>query len=194
MESQPLSPQESLNLITEVITAAKQRQEESGAIYLYWGLIIAAVSGAHFVFQLNGQYEWIPFPYLLIPIAAILSYFLFPYFRKTKVKNQIGSIINGMWAFSGFNMMVMGFALAAELGNHLTPFILILLGISLGISGLASDNRVLLIAGIIANIAGMAGFWIPLDYLPLLMAGVSLGCVMVPGIILNSAYRKRKHV
>lgn len=194
MESNTLSPQESLELIKGVILEAKQKQEANGAIYIFWGVIIALIGIAHFVLQQMEAYGLIFVPYLFIPVAVIVSFFLFPYYKKNTSKNQIGKIISGIWLFAGANMMVLGFALAMKLGSHLTPFIMILQGLAIGGTGLAVSSRMLLISGVIANVIGLAAFWIPAEFHSLVMAGVNLFALAVPGIFLNRAYRQRKHV
>jgi len=196
MGKQDLTPKESLELISDVIRVAKQRQEERGGIYIYWGLIIFVVGLSHYILQEMEAYERIYMPYLFIPLAAALSYLIFPYYKKGKGlgDNKIGSIIGGMWLFTGINMMVVGFFLSQTLGTGTVPVILIREGIALGISGIAVDSRTLIYAGILANLAGVLGFWIDKAYHPLLMAGIAILSLVLPGIILNHAYRRRKYL
>ncbi len=196
MGKQNLTPQESLELISDVIRVAKQRQEERGGIYIYWGLIIFVVGLGHYILQEMEAYDRIYLPYLFIPLAAALSYLIFPYYQKGKGlgDNKIGSIIGGVWLFAGINMMVVGFFLSQTLGRGTVPVILILEGIALGISGIAVDSRTLIYAGILANLAGVSGFWIENAYHPLLMAGIAILSLVLPGIILNHAYRRRKYL
>lgn len=194
MEPKTLSPKESLELIKGVILEAKQRQEANGVIYIYWGLIIALAGIAHYILQEIGAYGLIFVPYLFLPVAVIVSFFIFPYYKKENQKNLIGRIIGGIWLFAGINMMVLGFALAMKLGSHLTPFIMILEGLAIGGTGLAASSRTLIIAGILANAVGLAAFWIPVEFHPLLMSGVNIFALALPGIFLNSAHRKRKNV
>ncbi|MCI4667953.1 MAG: hypothetical protein MRZ79_07305 [Bacteroidia bacterium] len=194
MEPQSLTPKESLDLIKEVILDAKHRQEENGIIYMYWGITVALVGIAHYVLYLTETYSLIFIPYLLFPVAALISYFIFPHYKKETPKNQIGTIIGGIWIFAAVNMMILGFALSSKLQDNLMPFIIILQSMAIGGTGLASSSRTLLIAGIGANVAGVLGFWLAPQFHPLLMTGVSIFALLLPGILLNNAYRKRKHV
>ena len=194
MESNELSPKESLDLIKGVILKAKHKQEENGKIYIYWGIIIAVIGIAHFILQQMGEYGLIFVPYLFIPVAVLVSFLVFPFFKKSAPPNQIGRIIGGIWFFAGFNMMILGFVLAQKLGAHLMPFIIILQALAIGTAGLSSSSRPLVIAGIAANVAGIVAFWIPVEFHPLLMAAVCIFALTLPGIILNNSYRKRKNV
>ena len=173
MESQSLSPKESLDLITEVLRKAKERQEESGVVYIFWGLLVAGVNVCHFVLQEMNQYAWIFIPYLLIPVGIVVTYYAFPHYRE-RSKNYLGKAIGVLWIFAGANKMILGFVLAMDLGNHLAPYIMILLGISLGVSGFILQFRILLSAGILANLAGLATFWIPWEFHPLIMTSNSI--------------------
>ena len=44
METDKLSPEKSLELITQVITQARNKFEENGFIYMFWGALIAIAS------------------------------------------------------------------------------------------------------------------------------------------------------
>lgn len=189
-----MTPQESLALITSVIDEARQRQEESGAVYIYWGLVVAVVSLVHFFLWQNELPQLVFVPYLAIPVAGVLSYFLFHRGEKARRKNAVAAIIRNLWLTVGINMVILGFGLWNVLGDALIPTILLLLGISLSLSGVALSSRMLFAAGIGANLAALAGYWLPYAYQPLLMMAVNLLAVVLPGILLYRSYRQRNHV
>ncbi len=189
-----MTPQESLALITSVIDEARERQEESGAVYIYWGLVVAVVSLAHFILWQNDRAQLIFVPYLTIPVAGVLSYFFFHRKRPKRGQNAVAALVRNLWLTVGLNMIFLGFALWNVLGDALIPTILLLLGVSLSLSGAALSSRVLFVAGIGANVAALLGYWLPYEYQPLLMMGVNLLAVALPGSLLYRSYRRRKHV
>lgn len=187
-----MTPQQSLALISDVIQEARERHEENGTIYLYWGLIVAAAAGAQFVLVQVGSANLSFVPWLLIPIAGIASYGLFHRKQTTRPKNLVGILIRNLWLTTGINMMVVGFFLWNVLGGSQIPVILILLGISLSLSGAALRANVLFWSGLGANAAGIAGFWLPYEYQPLLLMLVNLLAVALPGAMLYRAHRRRR--
>ncbi|MEO0468940.1 MAG: hypothetical protein AAF206_04910 [Bacteroidota bacterium] len=194
MEPQSFSPRESLDLIANVLQEAKERQEQNGVVYIFWGLLLTAVGLLHYYVQSVQMFQWIFGIYLLIPVGVAVTYFAFPQYRMRSGPNLIGRAIGILWAFASVNMIILGFALSMELGKFLIPFILILKGIALGLSGFLLRYRPLVMAGIVANLVGMLGFWVAWEYHPLLMAFVSIFSVFLPGVLLNRAYIARKHV
>jgi hypothetical protein len=189
-----MTPKESLALITSVIDDARHRQEENGVMYIYWGLMVAAVSFAHFVLWQLEAPQWIGVVYLALPVAGIGSYFLFHAKRRGRSKNVVATLIRNLWITVGLNMSFLGFILWDQLGAQLIPVILLLLSVSLSVSGAALSSRVLFIAGIGANVAALAGFWLPYAYQPLLLTVVNLLAVALPGALLFQSHRKRNHV
>ncbi|MEO1449413.1 MAG: hypothetical protein AAFV07_07770 [Bacteroidota bacterium] len=196
MSDARMTPKESLNLISEVLQEAKARQQENGLIYLYWGIIIVVATLAHFYLNMTGQYQYIYFAYMIFPVAGVMMYFLFrKYFQARKrTGNVIGRILTRVWFFVGANLMVLGFAFPMILAEHLIPFILMLSGLAIFVSGVAVNNRALIIGGTIANSAGIGTLFVPPTYQPLVMAIATVFSQIIPGILLYQAYLKRQHV
>ncbi len=192
MSQQPMTPKESLDVISQIITEAKQRQEENGLVYIFWGLLIAVVSITSFILQYQEMYNLVFVPYLILPFGGIWSYFYYRNKGKTGRTNMVGSILSIIWTIASANMMILGFFYAGELGPHLTPILLILLGSALAASGIALKYRPLLFAGLFGNLAGLGAFLLEPLYHPLVMAIVSIISVLLPGILLRQADQRRK--
>lgn len=192
MSQQPMTPKESLDVISQIITEAKQRQEENGLVYIFWGLLIAIVSLLSFILQYQEMYHLVFVPYLIIPFGGIWSYFYYRNKGKTGGTNMVGRILSIVWTIASVNMMILGFFFSGELGPHLTPMILILLGSALAVSGVALKYQPLLFAGLFGNLAALGAFLLPSLYHPLVMAAVSIVSVLIPGILLRQADQRRK--
>ena len=85
METDTLSPKQSLELITQVIAQARNKFEENGFIYIFWGILIAIASISQFILLKKEYYDIHWYPYLLMPMGSIYSVY---YFSKKKGKNQ----------------------------------------------------------------------------------------------------------
>ncbi len=115
MKTDKLSPEESLELITQVITQARNKFEENGFIYMFWGALIAITSISQFIFLKNEYYTISWYPYLLMPIGAIYSTVYYSKKKRKSKQNLISKIVSALWIVLSINMMILGFLF----GNNL---------------------------------------------------------------------------
>ncbi|MDY0200733.1 MAG: hypothetical protein WC951_03160 [Bacteroidales bacterium] len=191
MESEKLSVEKSFEIITQVITQARNRFEENGFIYLFWGLLISLASIGQFILLQKEYYTINWYPYLLMPIGAVFSGYYFAKKKEKPQRNMIGRIVSWVYVILSINMMVLGFMFYPTLKENLIPIILILLSVGIFISAIAIKSRLLLFSGILINLSAFACFSIEPIYRPLLMGIVSIIAVMIPGIILMIQHKKR---
>ena len=193
METPNLSPEKSLEIITQVINEARTKLEENGFIYVFWGILTAIASISQFILLKNEYYDINYYPYFLMPLGGIYTGYYF--YRKGKNKpNQIGKIVGVAWVTISLNIMILAFAFSYILREHLTPIILILLGIGLFISGGAIKSRLIIVSGILINISGYICFYLKWINHSLLMCIVSIIAILIPGIILMIEHKKKKNV
>lgn len=194
METTKLTPEKSLELITQVIDQARNKFEKNGFIYMFWGALIAIASISQFVLLKNEFYKISWYPYLLMPIGAIYSSF---YFKKKKRKNNqnfISEIIYLLWIVLSINMMILGFLFANNLKENLIPIILILLSIGTIVSGTSIKSKLLLYSGIFIGLSSFLGYYLEWIYQPLLMGVVSIIAILIPGVILMVQHKKKENV
>lgn len=187
-----MTPEESLNLISNIIQEAKERQQENGNVYLFWGGITAILGLAHYALIVQDLYEFIFVPYLSLTIAAMLSYFLFQKQWRQQTDNVIAKTLRTMWIIVGINLIFIGFMMPGILGPFHIPVILLLHSIAIMVSGTVSRNPILQWGGIIGNVIALGCFWIQIDYQPLVMSAESLITSIIPGIVLHYEYRQRR--
>ena len=193
METQNLTPEKSLEIITQVIREAKTKFEENGFIYVFWGTLITIASISQFVLLKNEYYNINYYPYFLMPLGGIYTGYYFSKKKKNK-HNQISKIMAIAWIAISLNMMFLAFIFASVLKESLTPILLVLLGIGILISGGAIKSKLLLVSGIFINISGFICF--KLDWInhSLLMSIVSIIAILIPGIILMIEHKKKQNV
>jgi hypothetical protein len=194
MQTEKLSAERSLELITEVIAQARKKFEENGFIFMFWGALIAIAAIGQFLLLKNEYYSFHWYPYFLMPIGAIYAMYYFSKKEGHNKHNQISRIVSYAWVFLSINMLVLGFLLGRILIENLIPVILILLAVGTIISGVSVRSRLLLFSGILINLSAFAGFYIPILYQPLLMGIVAIVAVFIPGIILMVQYKRKRHV
>jgi len=194
MKTDELSPEKSLELITQVINEARSKFEENGFIYMFWGALNAIASISQFVLLKNEYYDINWYPYLLMPIGAIYTGFYFSKKQGKSRQNQISKIISALWIVLSINIMILGFIFGATLKESLIPVILILLSVGVIVSGISIKSRLLLYSGILINISAFISFKLDWIYHPLLMGIVSIIALLIPGILLMLKYNKKGNV
>lgn len=194
MKKENFTPEDSFDLIMQVIQEARNKFEENGFIYMFWGILIAIASLSQFILLKNELFDISWYPYLLMPIGSIYTAFYFAKREGKSAKNQIGKIILYTWISISFNIIILGFFFAGALRANLIPIILILLSIGILISGASIKSKLLIISGLIINISGFLGFKMDWIYQPLLMGLVSIIAVLIPGIILMIKHNRKENV
>ena len=111
--------------------------------------------------------------------------------KHTKKRNPLNQISSRLWSFTGFNIMIIAFGFSSQLQSHLTPIILLLLGIATAVASSFIRSRLLLFCGIVVNLGAYAAFFIPWKQHPLLMGIVSLFAFLLPGILLHFKQKKQ---
>ncbi|MEN0045468.1 MAG: hypothetical protein AAF806_00270 [Bacteroidota bacterium] len=192
MEEQHLKAEESLSLISDVIATTKARFEQNGTVYLFWGILLALASFAQFVLLQMERWDIHYYPYFF----ALLGWFyMFWYYSKaenrTKSKNIISKIINGIWIFIGINSGLLGFLMGPILRENLIPIILVIVSVGVMITGIAFKNRLVFFGGIFCNVAGFVAFWLDFIYQPLLTSIVYLIVLVLPGYIFARNNRRK---
>jgi len=194
METDKLSPEKSLELITQVITQARNKFEENGFIYMFWGALIAITSISQFILLKNEYYSISWYPYLLMPIGAIYSTIYYSKKKGKSKENLISKIVTALWIVLSINMMILGFLFGNNLKENLIPIILILLSIGTIVSGTSIKSKLLLYSGVFIGLSAFLGFYLEWIYQPLLMGIVSVIAILIPGIILMVQHKRKENV
>lgn len=190
VESDKLSVEQSLQIITDVIEEAKSRFEENGIIYIFWGILIPTACLSQFVLLKNEYYDIHLYPYFLMPVGAALTFFYFSKKQKPK-SNLIFKINLYIWSMLSINMLLLSFLFGSILQNHLIPIILLLMSIGLLISGISIKSKLLILPAIFVNLSNFIAFYLSYSHQLLLISVVAIVAFFIPGVILL-IYDKRK--
>jgi hypothetical protein len=220
MEKQ-FSEQESLELINQMINSAKNNlQKGIGNVFLLWGYLVAFTSLINMILLIAlpdriNHYAY--FIWYLMPFGLILHYFLIGKILKSNsVKTYVDKIMSYVWI--AFTISVLILVIAMILGTimnssgdkpnpsdfpnwihwiFMTPFMLILYGFALFVSGKAYQFKPLVIGAFIcwaftAAIFTMfqTEYFMELQLVALFVSVVS--GFIIPGHLLNK--KENSHV
>ena len=188
IEDTPLSPLESLTLISDAIRKTKDNFKENSSYFMLWGWLIAVASFAFFVLQQYTafKYYFLPFPVLVVTgIVVTLSWYV-----KRRSANQTetysGYFFSRMWLVLGLGFIAVVFV---SVSQKVPPFqyTLIIAAIGTMVSGLAMKFKPLVIGGVLFFAAAIIGLYIPDAYKPLLAGAAIVAGYLIPGYLLKSA-------
>ena len=190
-----ITPEESLLLITKTIEETKKRFEENGHIIILWGVITFVVFASQYIFSAIGWYKKfdIIWTTALFPLGAIYTFIYIKKNIKSRnlPKTFLSRVMQTMGWAMGANLMIMGLLFRQQLGDAMAPVFIILLALSIIVMGASIKFKPLFIGGILMNLIGLGSFLISRDYHGFsLMLGALVGLI-IPGILLNKARRKK---
>jgi uncharacterized membrane protein len=188
-EEKQLTQEESLQIIHNMISAAKNDVKADAFIFLLWGYLVFIASISQFILAQmnieNNDAVW-----LLMPIGAVITIvYSIRQNKKERTKTHVSEFLKYIWiAFVAAMGVIMFFHSWGH--GQILPLIMTLYGIGLFISGGALKFTPLIVGGIFCWICAIAGFKVEVLYqLPIIAAAV-LGGYIIPGHLLKLNNRK----
>jgi hypothetical protein len=185
-ETEKLSPQQSLDLITSMINEAKGNVRSDSFYYLFWGwVLIVAHLGSFTLSKIEFAY---PFAIWLIIIPAWIVSFVYGS-RQTKIQNRstthLEKINITLWVSFGTLAIVIPF-FGAFINYQINPIILLMGSITTVASGVILKFKPLMLGGLVFFVAGLVSFFFSHEQQSLIAAlTIALG-YLVPGYMLKS--------
>lgn len=190
MDSKNFTPQESIELITRVISEARSKFQDNGFSFILWGSLSVIASLSQFFLLQMEYYNISHYPYFLMIIGGIIEYWYRAKLSKRSIStNVIYQSITTLWAVIGISVFVLAFGFYWSLQHNTSPLILIFLSLGILLTGLNIRDRIVIFAGIELNIAGFICFFVDWEYHPIVMAIATLIGILIPGVILR--YRSK---
>ena len=184
-----LSQEESLRIIHEMISAAKNDVKADAFIFLLWGWLVFIASIAQFVLILMEK-EYNSMPWMLMPIGGIITViYSIRKGKKDKTKTNVTESLKYTWiAFTAALFIIMFFN-TMEMFQVL-PCIMVLYGMGLFLSGGAIQFKPLIFGGMFCWACAIAGFEIQNMYQLLILAAAVFGGYIIPGYLLQMNNKK----
>jgi hypothetical protein len=184
-ETDKLNPQQSLDLIAEMINQAKGNVRDNSFYYLFWGWVLIAVHlGSFTLVQLDFAY---PFAIWLIILPAWIVSFVYGS-RQAKKENRALSHLEKvnvlLWVSFGVLAVVIPF-FGAFINYQINPVILLVGSMATLTSGAIIKYRPLMLGGLVIFFFGLGSFFFTHQQQSLISAvAIALG-YLVPGYMLK---------
>lgn len=183
--------QESLKLINEMITTAKNSVSDKSFHYLLWGWLVLTASALDYYLLTirHTPYHWLPWP-ILMSAGGILA-FLFFLFQKRRetVKTYFETFLGYTWV-SVIAALILTAFLGARFGYEVAnPVIMIIYGMGLFVSGMTFRFIPLIIGSICCWGCALAACYAGYEN-QLILLGISvLSGYIIPGHILKHQFK-----
>lgn len=185
MEQEKLEVQESLSIISEMISNTKYNISQDKIIYLMWGYSVAISAIANYLlqYQLGVENSW--WVWASMPILGIINAV---YFSKKKRKSTVFSFTDralvSVWRAFILALFIFLFA-SPQLGwNGIYPVLMVLYGIGTAATGGIIKFKALTIGGYLSMLVGLAAFYVGFETQLLLLALSVLVSFIIPGHLL----------
>ncbi|MEP7253011.1 MAG: hypothetical protein ABI683_11550 [Ginsengibacter sp.] len=192
MEEKTLSEKESLQLITGMISQAKNYYYESGLGALLWGFTNLIC----FVLMYSMEtFSWFKFPFNPFYLMIITFLLQFYFDRKERKYKQTVTFKNEackyIWLTFGISVLILTIAGAlANIGYIVLPLLLLLFGIPTFLTGCITKFKPFIIGGIACWIFCIIAFLYKGNITYLLVAmGAGIAWI-IPGFILRTRFSK----
>lgn len=179
---------EKLDVIFEMIENSKTNLRDNAFFYLLWGWLVLIASLSHFILlKLGIFYSFLAWP-ILMTIGAVASTIAgFRLGKRMHYRTHLDTAIIYLWWGFFFAMMI---PLILAIGGKipwsiLDALIISLYGLGTFVSGGILKFKPLIIGGICCWIISLGVFFIPEDYMLLLVTASMIIAYLVPGYMLK---------
>jgi hypothetical protein len=184
-ESEKLSAQQSLDIITSMIREAKGNAQQNGFHFLLWGWVVTIANlGMYVLTKLDYAHPYIVWT-ITIPAWITSLYIGFRQGKTERKTTHLDAISGWMWVC--FGVCVFTFvALGSRLNYQLNPLIVTLSALPTFMSGIIIRFKPLMLGGAVMWISGIISFLSPKEIQPLIGAAAVLCGYLVPGYLLKT--------
>ncbi len=180
------SVDQSFRIIKETINQARMRFERSGKIFIFWGLVIAAISfGYYFLRRAGVQRAYlINWGYL---VAAILTfvYFIFKAKNSEKGRNFLARMLGWVWLILNVNIFVVAFGFS-QMGQVISFIIVILVSVGYFLTGVVFQSGIAIVGALLMNIgAYFMLIYKSVDQRVIIIGTLALVCIFLPGLLME---------
>ncbi len=191
-DEKQLTREESLQLISQMISKAKNDYVDTGIAALMWGCIITFCGLITFA---NNWWKisWLNNVWWLPALAIIPQLIISNNERKRKkFKTYNDDATGGIWLSFAITLFLLTYYINRYQIPDTNSLFIIIYGIPTFASGYARRFRPMIIGGIACWIFAIAAMHVPFPYTMLLTAAAAQLAWFIPGLILRRRYRKAK--
>ncbi|ATA68993.1 hypothetical protein CGC48_10410 [Capnocytophaga cynodegmi] len=187
-----LQPNDSLKIIQEIINKRKQKYEQNGFFFIFWGVLIMLAGTIHFLmYQFDFHFNKSGLVWLILMPLGFIFTFVAKMRKGIKAEKQGKSTdwMDWIWLVAGIGAMVGGFTQSSK-------WIIVLIYLPFAMASLATalqlKNRLWISTSLISFILVYSTLFINYGYYTILITVVLAALLfLIPGIQLHSDYKKR---
>lgn len=185
-------PKQQMDLITEMINAARKNYNDNGSIYLLWGWLVCFASLTQYVLmQMHNEYNYIGW-LTLMPLGMILQFIMMARRKKKEnVKTHLDRVMAYVWGAFGISLALVLFS-SEKLQMNTYPMVLMLYAIGTFISGGALRLRPMIWGAVSCWLIAIICFFVNFESQLLLLAIAVILAYIIPGYILMA--RNKQYV
>ncbi len=189
MEEKEININESIAIMHQMVSRAKNNISENGFMFIFWGWLVFATAIAFYILM-QLKYQWAPIVWMTMPLGGIFSgIWGFNKRKKEKVKSYVDSYLAFVWVGFLVSLLItlgMGF----HLKEHCYPIVIMLYAIATFITGGIIQFNPLIICGAISFPIAVGAFFVSFDAQVLFLAMSIMISYIIPGHWLQLQYRK----
>ena len=189
-QEKELTGQESLELISRMISKAKRDYQDTGLSALLWGSTITICSLVSFA----NAYIKIPaldlIWYLPIVAVAVQVYISIRESKRRKLKAHDDNMMGGIWISFGIATFMLSYFVNRYQLDQSAGLFLTLYGIPTFTTGYARHFRPMLFGGLACWIFAIVSSFTPYPYIILYLTAAAQLAWFIPGLILRKRYLK----
>ena len=187
MAEQSFSPEQSLQLIRNMISKTKQDMSDNSIYFLVWVWITLIACTGQFILKniLHNEKHYLVW-LLVVPGIIFSIYQGVKDGKKRKASTYVGESMKHLWTGMGVSFFVLSIILTKlGWGTTVFPFFIMLYGMGTFISGSILRFRPLIIGGVIAWALAAGAAWVHDDYQMLFAAAAILFSYIIPAYMLR---------
>ncbi len=189
MKPTNLTEQESLQIIQQMVDKAKGNVGDDAIFYLLWGWLVLIASILHFTLNyLGNPHFWAVWPVLMTAGGIASGIIGARKAKKQPTKGYIDKLMGYLWG--GFVITLFIVLIQARLigWNYAYAIMISLYGLATFISGGVLNFKPLIYGGITAWILSIISFYVPMNWVVLLVGLSMITSYLIPGYLLKNKY------
>jgi hypothetical protein len=191
-QEKELTGQESLALITKMISRARRDYYDTGLSALLWGSVITICGLTTFA---NYYLKWSALDYIWILTVAAVAPQIVIAIREGKRRRHRAHdepLMDGLWISFGISMFILSYVLATAPSAHEAAIFLTVYGIPTFTTGIGRNFRPMLYGGLACWVFAILSMYCPYPYVMLFITAGAIVAWFIPGLILRKRYLKAK--
>ncbi len=184
----PISPEESLQLISTMINKTKNSFADHTFYFLFWGWLVFGCCLSSYVMKVYFQLPYHYYIWFLMPLGGLVSFWYgAKQARNTRVKTFVDEVLGHVWTALGisFFLLILVFIINIQLARTAFTFYILLYAIGTYITGRIIRFRPLVAGGLINFALAIVSLRLEYDNQLLLGALAILLSYIIPGHLLR---------